>query len=378
MKIVIATGIFAPDIGGPAVYSQNLSLELKKMGFGVKIITYSDSNVFESQNSKILVSRVCRKYPKGLRHLLYFWRLLKLAKGTDVIYAQNIISAGLPAFLVAKLLRKKFVLRFGGDVLWEKASEKNETELSLKEYYQSGQFKKKKFLFFLSRFILKHSDLIIFPTIFLRDLYFNYYSLRQEKAEFIDYPFPEVEVKLAKTILEPKQILFAGRLIRFKNLARLIEAFAKVRARNVILKIVGAGPQKESLRLKAKTLKLENRVIFQEPLKHSQLLKEIQKSYLVVIPSIFEPGSFLALECLKLKTPVLFTKEAGLYEVFRDKLIFINPFDVEDIKNKIEFLLVEKNWHTYLQKISQIDTKRSWHDVAEDHIKIFKKLLTRA
>ena len=42
MKIVIATGIYPPDIGGPATYSQTSAREFGKRNIETKIICYSD------------------------------------------------------------------------------------------------------------------------------------------------------------------------------------------------------------------------------------------------------------------------------------------------------------------------------------------------
>ena len=55
MKILIATGIYPPDIGGPATYSKLLKEELSKRGLKVDILTYGPAGI-------------SRKIPKGLRH----------------------------------------------------------------------------------------------------------------------------------------------------------------------------------------------------------------------------------------------------------------------------------------------------------------------
>lgn len=373
MKILIASGIFPPDIGGPAVLAQKLGSIFTQKEIKVKVLCYSDFLIKENYNFPII--KIWRRHPRLIRYFIYFLKLLKTVPKSNIVYClSSSPGMALCPLVLTKIFQKKFIIRPGGDFLWERATERNETELSLKEYYQKGEHKKKGFLHFLLNFIFKNADLIVFPTRYLQELYLNYYDIKKGKVEFIDYPFPEIEADSSKTILEPRQVLFAGRLIRFKNLPRLIEAFSKIEMEEVVLKIIGEGPQKESLKSRVKDLKLEAKVIFEKPLSHSELLKEIQKSYLVVIPSIFEPGSFLALECIKLKTPILFTKEAGLYEIFKNQLMLVDPLDVEDIKNKIEFLLNESNWRLYLQKICQINTKRSWKDVASEHIEIFKKI----
>lgn len=374
MRLLIATGIFPPDIGGPALVAENLAEEFKKGGLDVKVLCYSEKK--ETKDYDFPVFRIYKNVPKVLRYFLYFTAFLRAAGDCDFIYALS-ASPGisLPPLIFSKIFRKKFLIRPGGDFFWERAAEKKETDLGLKDYYQKEEHKKRKIPYLLFNFILQKSDFIIFPTDFLRDLYLRHYHLKKEKTEVIGYPFPRINSVFSKEIVEPKQILFAGRLIRLKNLPKLIEAFSKISSKKVVLKIVGEGPQKMSLEDRVKRLNLLERVYFAGQLSHAQLLEEIKKSYLAVIPSIFELGSFFALECIKLKTPVLLTKETGLYASLGDKLIFINPFEVEDIRNKIEFLLNEDNWRTYLQQICRIDTGRSWTDVAEEHIKIFKRIL---
>src|SRR3989344_1308256 len=54
-NILIATGIFPPDIGGPATYTKILSEELPKLGWEVKVVTYSDEDIKTlKQKSKAL------------------------------------------------------------------------------------------------------------------------------------------------------------------------------------------------------------------------------------------------------------------------------------------------------------------------------------
>jgi hypothetical protein len=68
MKILIVTGIFPPEIGGPATYSDLLLRELMARGFDVKILTYS----FVVQKSPVFY--VSKKWPKGLRHFIFFYK----------------------------------------------------------------------------------------------------------------------------------------------------------------------------------------------------------------------------------------------------------------------------------------------------------------
>ena len=43
MKLLIATGMFPPDVGGPATYSQTIAEEFSKRGHNITIVTYGDN-----------------------------------------------------------------------------------------------------------------------------------------------------------------------------------------------------------------------------------------------------------------------------------------------------------------------------------------------
>src|SRR3989338_2858552 len=110
-RILIATGIYPPDVGGPATYSRTLFEELPLRGLSVEVVTYGELLVSDSA----LVHRVSRRVLKGIRHTIYFFKVFWYGRRADVIFAQDTVSAGLPALVAATLLRKKFLLKIVGD-----------------------------------------------------------------------------------------------------------------------------------------------------------------------------------------------------------------------------------------------------------------------
>src|SRR3989344_9562594 len=71
MRILIATGIYPPEVGGPAYYAQGLGEALKKVGHRVDIVTYG----------------ALKKLPMGVRHAAYFLRLLPRLPLADTVIA---------------------------------------------------------------------------------------------------------------------------------------------------------------------------------------------------------------------------------------------------------------------------------------------------
>ena len=69
MKILLVTGIFPPDIGGPATYIPNLARYLKKKGNEVRILTLADDTKNELTD-EFQIIRIQRKLPKPLRMIV--------------------------------------------------------------------------------------------------------------------------------------------------------------------------------------------------------------------------------------------------------------------------------------------------------------------
>lgn len=350
MKIVLATPIYPPEIGGPATYAQKLQEGMEKAGYLVSVVSYKG----------------LRRIPQPFRIFLYFLKLFKASRRCDLIYAFSLMSCALPAHFCGR----KTVIRIGGDYLWERAAEAGTTAKSLREYYEALPKSLKTRIISM---VLRGVDKLIFTSKFQKDIYLKYFGINQDKTVVIPNPFPEFNLLAHQRPDTESQILYAGRFIKLKNLSRLVEAFGKVLTFDnpPILKIIGKGPELENLKSLIADLKLEDRITIAKPLPQESLWEEIRKSRFCVLPSLSEITPNFALECIKLGTPILLTRETGFYDIFKDDLVFIDPFDVEDIKNKMEFLLHENNLNNYRQKISRIDTNRNWKNIIEENIKIF-------
>ena len=106
--ILIATGLYPPDVGGPATYSYLLNQELPRRGWEVKILSFGE----------------VRSWPKIIRHLAYGWKVFRLVRHYQIIYVQDPVSVGLPVCLACALARRSFILKIVGDYAWEQGSQR--------------------------------------------------------------------------------------------------------------------------------------------------------------------------------------------------------------------------------------------------------------
>lgn len=371
-KLLIATGIYPPDIGGPATYSYNLTEEFKKKGLEVKIVAYGEKEKNESRQDVHLVSR---RHNILNRYFKYFCAILELSSTADLVYCLDLVSAGLPTILAAKLRGKKIIFRFGGDFLWEKAFQNGWTGKSLNGYYPSIKSVKEKLLFYFCYCLLKGGNYFVFSSKLQADIYRKYYRLPSDKITIIDNPIQNLQ-RLDCAAKKENFIIFAGRLIKLKNVISLIEAFSQVDSKDVKLLILGDGPEEERIKERIKELKLEKRVLVEKSLSHGELIKKLQISKFFILPSITEISPNVALECLSIFKPILITKENGLNPSVTSHLLAIDPFLIADIRKKIEFLLDDNNLDNYENELKKVVIKKNdWSDVAEKHLALFKKIV---
>ncbi len=154
MKILIATGIYPPDIGGPATYSKLLFEEFKKRGQEVEAVVFS----------KFL------GFPRGIRHLIYFWKVLRAARKHDVILTTDSISAGLPVHLAAWISRRPYILKIGGDYVWEQGVQRWGVHELLDEFLNKKYGFKIELMRKLQAHVAKNATKIIAPSKYLAEV----------------------------------------------------------------------------------------------------------------------------------------------------------------------------------------------------------------
>lgn len=378
MRVLIATPLFPPEIGGPATYVFNLAQKLTKRGVEVLVVSFGrtprllwerNKNGFE----KIIVPL---KMAKGLRHFSFFQQVWQNGRDCDLIYIHDLWSVGLPARLANVFLKKPLIVRLGGDSLWEAALERGLTQAILPDYYLGRKTDREDLVKGLQNFVLRGCHKVIFSSAFLQDIFLRYRPLTQEQVMVLENPQKIVSNNPATKPLsqENSVLFFAGRLTKCKNLVRLIKVFAALLKDNprMLLKIAGHGPQMEGLIDLAVRRGLGARLKFIGALSSAELAKEIAQAWLCVLPSMSEVSPNFALECLNLKKPLILTKYNGLAESIKNKLILIDPLNEQDIYQAIAGLLDSQKYQAYCETITSLELSRTWDDVVNEHIKLFE------
>lgn len=336
MNILISTPTYPPALGGPAQYSKNLAQAMREVGEDIKVRTYG----WEI------------KLPTGLRHLVHFFKILPAVWWAEAIIVLDTYSVGVPVYWATRIVRRPYVIRIGGDFLWEWYVERTKKKVLLREFYDKGKSDgtvKEKVIFYLTKKVLARADKLVFSTDWQRKIWQIPYEIDLAKTAIIENYY-DFKNKIDKKSPSTKKYIWAGRQIFLKNVDSLKMAF-----------------------LKAKRNRPEISLEILSNMEQGRLFKEIGEAYAVVIPSLSDISPNLALEALSRGVPVILTKETGVRDRVGDIFIYVDPVDIDDIADKIVYLSDESNYARVKEKIASFNFKHSYDEIALEFIKLIKR-----
>jgi glycosyltransferase involved in cell wall biosynthesis len=331
MRIVIATGIYPPEVGGPSFYAQGLEKALRALGHTPVVVTYGN----------------LRRLPMGVSHALYFARLFPRFFGASAVVALDTASVAIPAALACALTGKRFIIRTGGDFVWEHYIERTGDTLPLVRFYveHKGLSFKERLVFSLTKYAL-HRATVVFSTQMQRDAWLKPYGLALDHTRIIgnaaDEPLPSEPPRT-------KNFLWHVRPIAMKNGERLHTAFAK--AKNTCPDIT-----------------LEEGMV-----PKTELLESMKNCYAVLLPSITEISPNYILDALRLHKPFIMDKYSGFAEWLAPYGLLVDPLDENDIARAIEELSELAGYERAVKKAAAFSYVRTYDDVARDFLKLISE-----
>lgn len=340
--ILIATGIFSPDIGGPASYAYTLATRLSEKE-QVTVVTYSSVWSFSQDLTlPFKVIRVWTRWPKGLKHLIFFIRMLQHAGLHRTIYALNAVSAGVPARLAARIYKKKFIVKIVGDSAWERAIGTGKTSLLLNDFQKSARRGWIAMLHTIQFQVCKGAHTIIVPSDYLCQIVHGW-GIPENKIKVIyngtDFVSSELSKEEArkKLGLTGNVILSAGRLVPWKGFRMLIKILPKIHTINHFfqLVIVGDGPDRKNLEAIIRNMGLERKVRLVGKKSQAELADYIAAADMFILNTGYEGFSHQVLEVMSAGVPLITTNAGGNKEIIHQGQ---NGFMV---KYNDEFNLVE-------------------------------------
>ena len=328
MKIVLATPLYPPEIGGPATYTKEVAERLRDE-HEITIVAYASTSENIPGTKLITVSKR-RLLP--LRLLKFTYVLYKAARGADVIYVQNAVAAGLPAVLVKWLTGVPVVLKFVGDEAWERASQLRQTKKQLEDFLAAPEGSLKiRFIMFLQGFVLRHVPIVTTPSAYLTEAVIRTYGVSR-KNTVVNYNAAEkTEVIPFTTEPIPHQLVTTARLVEWKGVDGIIRATAHLVKEfpDVKLLIAGDGPEEASLKKLAHELHVQDHVTFLGRVSRAETWHIRKSSQVYVLNSTYEGLPHTALTSFAAEIPMVATDIPGTNEAVYDEVsgLLVPPGD---------------------------------------------------
>lgn len=318
MRVVIVTGIYPPDIGGPATHSADLGQELLARGHRAKIVTLWDG---PSVRRSSLVTRYPRRWPWWLRLGAVALWLRRHRSDYDVVYATGLHPG---AALGAKLAGRPLVAKVPGDPAWERAIRLGLTRSDFPTFQTAPNAPRVRAMRWVRDRSLRAADAVITPSRSLAEIVETWLEgskrvrvipngVRVTESEKEQDSVGGRGPQLAENALHA---IYAGRLIPEKRVDVLLKAISGTEG--VVLDILGDGPHRRDLERTARTLGLGDRVRFLGVRSHPEVLERLRNSDVLVLASSYENLPHVAIEALACGRPILAPAVGGMAEVVKD------------------------------------------------------------
>ena len=338
MRILIATGIYPPAIGGPAQYAKGIEDAYRDMGYDVIIKTFGN---------------VEKRLPAGLRHVYFALKSLRAYLKADKIIVLDTFSVAWPMAMLTAIFRRKFIIRTGGDFLWEAYVERTKKRVLLRDFYitelQSDKevslTKKERFIFRMTKWILSKADTIVFSTQWQRDIWNHPYEIallqkfRNVKVKIVDNYIGE---RHAPKVPKGKYFVASTRPLIWKNVDMLKSVFDDK-------EVIGAGARLDT-----------------ENVEHERFLDKVASSYAVILVSLGDISPNMILDAVQCGKPFICTIECGLYDTLKGIGLWIDPLNKEEIKEAVLWLSQEMNYQDQCLKVAAFRKTHSWKQIAKE------------
>ena len=338
MKIVVVSGIWPPDVGGPASHAPALAEALLEAGHTVEVVTTADRTPAPRPYP---LRWVARGRPAPLRHLAVVREVRSAARCADRVYATTMVRR---AALGAALARRPLVVKLVADEAYERERRAGRFAGTLEQFQAERGGLRVRLLRATRTAALRRASRVLVPSAYLRAIALGW-GLDPARTTVVANPAPEVPVHptrdeaRAALGIEGFALGVAGRLTEQKALEDTLAALARVP--RVALLVLGDGPERAALERRAAQLDVSDRVRFLGAGTRDDVIVLFRAVDAALLTSAWENLPHTLLEALAAGTPVIATAVGGIPEVVRDgeNGLLVPPRDVAAAASAIDRLV---------------------------------------
>ena len=286
-QILILSGIYPPDTGGPAKFAESFGNWCQSAGDVITVMSYTNNENSDRSYGNSRIYLLSRRYSLPLRYFKFIRAFYALQKKADAIIINGcFIEVSLARFL----FKFSYSAKIPGDIVWERARNSGHTSLDIDSFQLSKtKFKFKVMRFFFSRSLLKARRVIV-PSTHLKQLAKSW-GVPDDRIILIYNSIDLKKFLPNKRLPSEFDVLAVCRLVPWKGMDEVIRACASL---NLSLCVVGDGPEESNL--KQLSADLNARVTFLGEVSQQFLPEIYSRAKFFVLNSSFEATSYALLE----------------------------------------------------------------------------------
>ncbi len=217
------------------------------------------------------------------------------------------------------------------------------------EYERSGGLSMNATIFGLEKEGLRLADRIIAVSERTKRIIVEQYGIRAEKIEVVHNGI-DVHTALTPSVgpsrllalkkAGHKLVLFMGRITLQKGPDYFVHAAAEVLKKDpsVLFLVAGSGDMERRVMELAALLGIGDKVLFTGFLRGQEQYEACKLADLFVMPSVSEPFGLVALEAMRIGTPVLVSKQSGVVEAAKNVLA-VDFWDTQEMARQMLHVL---------------------------------------
>jgi glycosyltransferase involved in cell wall biosynthesis len=327
--VLVVSGIWPPDVGGPASHAPEVADALVERGHEVEVVTTASA---PPAPRPYPVRFVSRSLPPGARHAAVASLVARRSSSADVVYATSMVGR---ASLAA---RAPLVVKIAGDAAYERSLRRGWYSGGLAEFQTARLDSRAAALRRWRTLTVGRAAHVFCPSAFLRDIVCSW-GIPAERVSVLPNATPPLPTLPSAAELresfgvEGPLLAFAGRLTRAKALDVLSAAVDRLDG--VTLLAAGDGEERSALTGRhVRTL---------GALPRERVLELLAAADATVLSSAWENFPHVLVESLAVGTPVIATRVGGIPEIVEDEVngLLVPPGDPVALAAAIERFLAD-------------------------------------
>jgi glycosyltransferase involved in cell wall biosynthesis len=329
VRILVISGIWPPDVGGPATHAPEVADALTARGHEVEVVTTASA---APEQRAYPVRYISRSLPPGVRHAAVAALVARRSRWADVVYATSMVGR------TSLAARAPFVVKVAGDPAYERSLRRGFYSGSLEGFQAAKLDHRAAVLRRWRTLTTRRAAHLLCPSEFLRGIVISW-GVAPERVSVLPNATPPPPNLPPRDELrssfgaEGPFFAFAGRLTRAKALDVLSDAVERVEG--ITLLAAGDGEERASLR--------GERIRLLGALPRTRVLELLAASDAAVLSSSWENFPHVLIEALSVGTPVIATRVGGVPEIVEDGVngLLVPPGDPDALADAIRRFLAD-------------------------------------